>query len=110
MMDCKCERYKDYFGSTPKYLFELTVDDLSMADFDFQVRLQRGPNAVVIEKDEMIVDGEGNYFITFDTKALGIGPVRAIIIASIPDTDYPDGVRTEVDVIENFTEILELPQ
>lgn len=96
-----------YFGQTPKYLLEITAGDLDMQDYDFTVRLQRGTNAIVIPKSQMIVDN-GAFYIAFDTKELGVGTVRAIVIAEIPDTDYPSGVRTEIDVIEHFTEILAL--
>ena len=96
-----------YFGQTPKYHLEITAGDLDMLDYDFTVRLQRGPNAVVIPKSRMIVDND-DYYIAFDTKDLGVGTVRAIVIAEIPDTDYPSGTRTEIAVIEHFAEILAL--
>lgn len=96
-----------YFGETPKYLLEIEADGLDMADFDFSVRLQRGSNAVTIPKSQMIVDN-GDYYIAFDTKVLGVGTVRAIVIAEIPDTDFPSGTRTSIFIIEHFTEILAL--
>lgn len=97
-----------YLGATPKYLLNIDAGTLGMDEYDFQVRLQRGPNSVTIEKNEMIVDGEGHHFICVDTTALGVGPVRASVIADIPDADYPTGVRTEICVIENFANILPL--
>lgn len=96
-----------YFGQTPKYLLEIEAGGLDMEDFDFLVRLQRGSNSVIIPKSQMIVDNE-DWYLTFDTKALGVGTVRAIVIADIPDTDYQGGVRTEITVIEHFAEILAL--
>ena len=78
-----------------------------MDDYDFTVRLQRGPNSVVIAKSEMIVDN-GDYYLGFDTTQLGVGTVRAIVIAEIPDNDFPGGKRTEITVIEHFAEILAL--
>ena len=96
-----------YFGQTPKYHLEITAGDLEMQDYDFTVRLQRGSNSIVIPKSMMIQDN-GDWYLTFDTKELGVGTVRAIVIAEIPDTDYPSGVRTEIDVIEHFAEILAL--
>lgn len=96
-----------YFGQTPKYLLEIEAGGLDMEDFDFLVRLQRGSNSVIIPKSQMIVDNE-DWYLTFDTKSLGVGTVRAIVIANIPDTDYQGGVRTEITVIEHFAEILAL--
>ena len=96
-----------YFGETPKYLLEIEAGGLDMEDYDFSVRLQRGSNSIVIPKSQMIVDND-EWYLTFDTKALGVGTVRAIVIAEIPDTDYQGGVRTEITVIEHFAEILAL--
>lgn len=96
-----------YFGQTPKYHLEITAGDLDMYDYDFTVRLQRGPNSVVIPKSQMIADNE-DWYLCFDTKELGVGTVRAIIFAYIPDTDFPGGTRTEIFIIEHFAEILAL--
>ena len=96
-----------YFGQTPKYHLDITAGDFEMYDYDFTVRLQRGPNSIVIPKSQMIVDNE-DYYIGFDTKRLGVGTVRAIVIAEIPDTDFQGGKRTEITVIEDFAEIYAL--
>ena len=96
-----------YYGETPKYLLEIEASGLDMEDYDFSVRLQRGSNSIVIPKSQMIVDN-GDYYIAFDTRALGVGTVRAIVIAEIPDTDFPSGTRTSIFIIEHFTEILAL--
>lgn len=96
-----------YFGQTPKYLLEITAGELEMDEYDFTVRLQRGPNSVVIPKSRMIED-ERDWYFTFDTKELGVGIVRAVVIAEIPDTDFEGGLRTEITVIEHFAEILPL--
>lgn len=97
-----------YFGATPKYQVRLTTGELSMDDYDFEVRFQRGPNFTVTQKDMMMTDGEGNWFVAMDTTKLGVGKVRAIIVADIPDTDYESGTRTEIVVIEDFETILPL--
>lgn len=96
-----------YFGQTPKYSLEITAGTLEMADYDFSVRLQRGPNSLVIPKSKMIEDN-GDYYFTFDTTQLGVGTVRAIVYAEIPDTDFDGGLRTEITVVEHFAEILAL--
>lgn len=96
-----------YFGQTPKYLLEITASQLEMADYDFSVRLQRGPNSIVIPKSQMIVDN-GGYYFGFDTTKLGVGVVQLIVIANIPDSDFPGGTRTEITKDEHFTDILPL--
>lgn len=97
-----------YFGSKPKYKVSIDAGELSMDDFDFEVRFQRGPNSTTTRKDTMAVDEGGDYYVTMDTTQLGVGWVRAIIVVDIPDTDYEDGIRPEIVVIERFEQILPL--
>jgi len=96
-----------YYGATPKFHLDIDAGELDMDDFNFEVRLQRGPNSLTIPKSEMIEDN-GDYYITVDTTALGVGWVKAAVIADIPDTDYQGGTRTEIVVKERFINILPL--
>lgn len=96
-----------YYGTTPKYKLEIDAG-ISMADFDFQVKLQ-GSNQIplVIQKSSMFTE-EGNWFFTFNTEDLGIGKVKAVVTATITDSDFPNGVRKEVWVINNMLDIKEV--
>lgn len=98
---------RQYFGATPKYHLTIEAGALAMADYDFRVRLQRGPNAYEVAKNEMIVDNDDYYFIV-DTTRLGLGGVRLVVVAEIPDTDVDGGVRTEIYVDDRFLEICAL--
>lgn len=98
---------RQYFGATPKYHLEIEAGTLTMADYDFNVRLQRGPNAYEVNKNEMIED-QGDYYFILDTTRLGVGPVKVIVTADIPDNDVDGGIRTEIVVINNSIEILPL--
>ena len=98
---------RQYFGATPKYHLSIEAGVLDMVDYDFKVRLQRGPNAYEVSKREMIVDNDDYYFIA-DTKRLGVGNVRLVVVAEIPDTDVDGGLRTEIVVIDKFMEVLPL--
>lgn len=98
---------RQYFGATPKYILEIDAGPLAMSDYDFFIRLQRGPNSYEVRKNEMIVNN-GDYYFIADTTRLGVGLVCLIAVASIPDTDIDGGFRTEVAVIEKFLEILPL--
>lgn len=101
------ERDKQYYGATPKYHLEIEAGTLEMADYNFTVRLQRGPNAYEVKKNEMIED-QGDYYFILDTTRLGVGFVQVIVTADIPDTDVVGGYRTEIVVIDNSIEILPL--
>ena len=93
-----------YEGTTPKYKLEIDAG-IPMTDFDFKVQLIGTLGSTTIRKPSMPVDDEDNYYVCFDTVGLGIGKVKAIVTTEINDTDFPDNVRRDVYVIENFIEI-----
>lgn len=103
--DCNCSYQVDgetYYGSTPK--FRLDIDaGVPMSEYNFYVELVGSSGRKTIEKDSMPKDKEGNYYICFDTKSLGVGPVKAIVTAEVPDTAFPpDNKRKEVYVINRL--------
>ena len=96
-----------YYGTTPKYKVEIDAG-IPMSQFDFSVKLECGDQSITIPKSEMPVGREGEYYLCFDTTRLGIGKVKAIITAEIPDTDFSGDIRTEVFVINNLLDIKEV--
>lgn len=58
------------------------------------------PNRVVeVRKDVMIKVNEDNYIILLTAelvKIVGRGQLKVRVIAEIPDSDFPDGFRTEI--------------
>ena len=96
-----------YYGTTPKYKLEIHAD-VPMSDFDFNVKLECGDRHITIRKREMPVGLDGAYYLCFDTRDLGIGRVKAIVTAEIPDTDFSGGIRTEVFAINNLLDIKEV--
>ena len=88
-----------FYGSTPK--FKLTIDaGIPMSSYDFDITLVCKNRSITITKQEMPRDSEDNYYVCFDTKDLGIGPVKAVVNAYINDSSFPGGVRKEVSVID----------
>ena len=98
---------KTYFGTTPKYVLEID-SGVPMADIDFEVRLVCGDNSLTVRKSEMPVDRDGKFYLCFDTRRLGVGWVKAIVTATIPDSDFSDGRRREVYVVNNLLDIKEV--
>lgn len=96
---CSCQDGVEiYYGSTPKYKLEINAD-VPMSGFNFEVKLCLGEKSVTIQKSDMRPASDGTYYLTFDTKDLGIGSVKTIVTAYIPDGDYTGGIRTEVCVV-----------
>lgn len=86
-----------FLGTEKKYLLEIESDGFDMERDDFEVDIKRGPKTIHLEKSDLIKDTEGNFFITFDTAELGAGGASMTVTAHVPDTDFPDGIRDEVD-------------
>lgn len=76
------------------------IDGLHMDDYDFSCRFYVYTNCYVeLNKNDMIrVDGD-NYMACIDSSKLGVGTIMMRIIAQIPDADFPDGLRTEIETI-----------
>lgn len=76
------------------------IDGLHMSDYDFTCRFHIYTNRnVEISKSEMIRVDDDNYIACIDSSKLGVGTIMMRIIAQIPDADFPDGLRTEIETI-----------
>ena len=93
----------EYLGTELKYQLNITATGFSMVDDDFTVDIVRGPNRIHFEKADLVTDGEGHYFVCFDTTPLGAGLASIICVAYVPDEDFTDGLRTEVRKAELVT-------
>lgn len=85
-----------YQGTELKFLLEITSEGFSMVDDDFKVVIKNIKNEKVIRKDEMLLTDNDEYIFTVDTAELGTGEYWITTIAYVPDTDFDDGIRTEV--------------
>ena len=88
-----------FIPSEVKFAFSLTADGFSMDDDDFKVVIQGSKSSVTLAKADCFDDGAGNWFFAFDSAEVGQGQPTGIFTAYVPDADFPDGFRTEVDKI-----------
>lgn len=97
-----------YFGSEVKFIVEITSAGFDMVRDDFEIDLKRGSTTKHFAKSDLVVETttetvnneqveKTNYYLCFDTRDFGKGVVTAIITAHVPDHDFPDGIRDEVD-------------
>lgn len=94
-------------GSERKFLLEITAPGFSMHDDNFTVTLKQNTIVKEFAKADIIEESytdEGTekyrYYLCFDTSIFNRGPVVCIVRAYVPDTDFPDGLRTEIDQFE----------
>lgn len=101
---------KEFFGTECKYLVEIVSPGFDMERDDFEIALTRGSVQRVFLKNEMIEetvveDGveKKNYYLCFDTRDFGNGVIVATIVAHVPDGDFDDNIRDEVEEFELMT-------
>lgn len=85
-------------GEEAKYQVKILREEFDMASHVYEVTLHYGMlgRSLTIHKDGLIFDEEGHCFVVFDTTDM-LGLITAETRYYVPDTDYPDGYRTEVD-------------
>jgi hypothetical protein len=85
-----------YQGTELKFTLDIQSEGFSMADDDFKVVIKNTKKSVTIPKADMILDENENYLFTVDTGFMGTGEYWITTIAYVPDDDFDDGLRTEV--------------
>lgn len=88
-----------YVGTELKYVVRIEAEGFDMWEHEFEVDIVRGPKKLHFAKDDMVISDE-EFYVCFDTRELGPGRVYAYITAHVPDSDFQDGIRDEVQKIE----------
>ena len=92
-------RTYDYIGSELKYAVDITADGFSMEENDFKIVLQCGKVQIELTRTDILIGEDGTRYIAIDTNLFPKGgALYATTYAYVPDNDFPDGIRTEVDL------------
>lgn len=86
-------------GEEVKYQITINRIGFLMNEDNFRVRLTWGMlgKELIINKDQMIANEADEWFFMFSTEDM-VGRVKAECQFDVPDSDYEDGFRTEVDI------------
>lgn len=88
---------KIYVGTELKYHLEITGTGFSIETDDFEVELICGKTSKILKKLDMIIDGQGEFYLPIDTADFPKGgDLEVVVRVFIPDEDFPDGFRTEI--------------
>lgn len=89
-----------YLGSEIKLNISIEpIEGMTMDNYNFQVEMFTSPKRkVTVQKSELIRIDSDNYLLILDTSELGAGNLMCKVTAYIPDGDFEDQLRTEVDV------------
>lgn len=76
------------------------IDGFHMSDYDFVCRFYIYRSCVVdVTKQNMIRIDNDNYIACVDSGKLGFGTIMMRVTAQIPDSDFQDGLRTEIKTV-----------
>lgn len=82
------------------------VGAFTMDSYDWEAEVFCCGEALRIGKSEAIRVDDSNYMLLIDTNKTGAGTLKCKVTARIPDTDFPDMYRTEVNTINTGVEIV----
>lgn len=103
-MGCNCnncsvsDREFALTGTGLKYAVNYTCEGFDIDTDDWTITVTRGRAALEYTRDNATKDEEeGIWYITIDTTDLAPGDVYVTFDAYVPDSDFEDGVRHEID-------------
>lgn len=77
------------------------MNGITMDSYDFNVEAYcTRRRSLYISKQDTIRIDDSNYVVRIDTSEIGVGDLKLLIKALIPDEDFDDKVRTEVIVVD----------
>lgn len=95
-------------GTEEKFnVYVAPIGNLHIIDYDFSVKAYSNSNArAIIPKEDVIFIDDDNFIVRIDTSELGLGQIILDITALVPDSDFPDGLRTEIARYKTDTTII----
>ena len=85
-----------YLGTELKFSLNIEAEGFDMLEDDFKVIINNMQKSVEIEKGEMILTQNDEFLFTLPTETLGTGDYYLTTVAQVPDADFDDGFRQEV--------------
>lgn len=84
------------------------INGKTMKDFDFKVEAFTRGKAVVIEKSAATPIDESNYSFILHSRLVGVGRLKLIVTAYIPDTDSDTMFREEPVLLDPKINIVDI--
>lgn len=95
---------KYYIGTDLKFKVTVTAGGFDQEHDEYKIDLYCGGTlAMTITQDDIVENG-GDYYMLVPTSSLSPGPLRMVLTAYVPDTDFASGIRKEV-VVQNLAVI-----
>lgn len=90
-------------GTEVKFAVSIKAQGFDMAENNFTLSIMKGRNVVKgYSKSDLVVE-DGTYLLCIDTEEIGVGTFDLAVNAKIPDDDFDDVYRTEIDRVPLMT-------
>lgn len=87
-----------YVGEKLKFRITLTAEGFNQEDGRYDIDFYCGDNPVKhFNQDSMKKGLDGNHYLLIETEGMTPGVMRMVITVYIPDEDFDDNVRTEIE-------------
>ena len=83
-------------GTDVKFKVDLSASGFDMDSCVFFFTIYCGGKTLTVLKSELVYDGT-DWYLCLDTSGFNSGTITITTKAFIPDADFPDGLRTEID-------------
>lgn len=98
------QHQRAFVGTEKKIRIEIEGEGFDMVTDNFDVILRCGEVEKLFHKEDLIentvIEDEQEkheFILCYNTADFGPGQLVCIVKAYVPDTDFPDGFRTEID-------------
>lgn len=76
------------------------IDNVHLSQCDFTCTFFVNPNkSVILKKEDLIPLDDDNYMALLNSEDLGVGTIKMTIKILVPDNNFKDGTRTEIETI-----------
>ena len=76
------------------------IDGVHLSECDFTCSFYVTPSKIVtFSKEELIMLDNDTYLALINSEELGVGAIKMNIKILVPDDDFPNKVRTEIDTV-----------
>lgn len=90
------DRY--YIGTDLKFKIDIRAAGFNQAEDDYELDLYTGgAEPLHFTQDDIRQDGS-DFYLCVPTASLTPGPLKLVVTAHVPDTDFGDNERTEIAV------------
>lgn len=93
------ENQRWFIGTDLKFQITLTAEGFNQGSDRYDLDFYCGDQLRHFTQKDIVTDGDGHYYLLVPTAGLTPGMMRLVITAYVPDTDFGNRVRKEVESV-----------